>query len=102
MRYSKLLNKFKCDMNRVDSFVVVTLRNGSYASVCRSSLKVNQSLQFAFIHLEISDSVSYNTYLFATFRTSSQTIATIRHGIVLDHLICKLAGHNLITCDIKR
>ena len=67
----------------------------SYASVCRSSLNVNQSLQFAFIRLEILDSVSYTTLLFATFRTSSQTIAMIRHGIVLDHLICKLAGHNL-------
>ena len=48
-------------MIRVDSFVIVTLRNGSYAIVYRSSLNVNQSLQFAFICLEISDSVSYNT-----------------------------------------
>jgi len=70
-------------MIRMDSFVVVTLRNDSYASVCRSSLHVNQSLQFAFI--------SYK-YI----------IAKIRDGIVLDRLICKLAGHNLMTCDIKR
>jgi len=48
-------------MVRVDSFVVVTLRNDLYASVYRSSLNVNQSLQFAFIRLEISDSISYNT-----------------------------------------
>ena len=61
MRYSKLLNKFRCVMIRVDSFVVDTLRNDSYASECLSSLNVNQSLQFAFIRLEISDSVSYNT-----------------------------------------
>jgi len=48
-------------MIRVDLFVVVILCNGSYANVCRSSLTVNQSLQFAFIRLEISDSISYNT-----------------------------------------
>jgi len=48
-------------MIRVDSFVVVTLRNDLYTSVCRSSLTVNQSLQFAFIRHEISDSISYNT-----------------------------------------
>ena len=48
-------------MIRVDSFVVVTLRNDSYASVCRSSLNVNQSLQLDFIRSEISNSVSYNT-----------------------------------------
>ena len=59
-----MLNKFRCVMIRVYSFVVVTLLNDSYATVCRSSL--------------------------------------IRHGLVLDRLICKLAGHNLITCDLKR
>ena len=37
----------------------------------------------------------------ATIRNCSQTIATIRHGIVLHRLICKLVGHNLITCDLK-
>ena len=35
-------------MIRVDSFVVDTLRNDSYASICRSFLNVNQSLQFCF------------------------------------------------------
>ena len=45
MRYSKRLNKFRCVMIRVDSFVVVNHRNDSYARVCRSSLNVNQSLQ---------------------------------------------------------
>ena len=52
----------------------------------------------------------YNSLLFvmkfriqlATVRNISQTIAKIRHAIVLDRLICKLAGHNLITGDIKR
>jgi len=48
-------------MIRVDSFVVVTRRHYSYASLCRSSLNVNQSLQFAFMCHEISDSISYNT-----------------------------------------
>ena len=48
-------------MIRVDSFVVFTFRNDSYTSVCRSSLNVNQSLQFAFIRHEISDWISYNT-----------------------------------------
>jgi len=48
-------------MIRMDLFVVVSLRNYSYASVCRSSLTVNQSLQFAFIRLELSGSISYNT-----------------------------------------
>jgi len=43
----------------VDSFVVVTLINDSYTRVCRSSLNVTQSLQFAFFRLEISDSISY-------------------------------------------
>jgi len=60
MRYLKLLNKFRCVMIRVDSFVAVTLHNDLYASVCCSSLKVNQSLKFAFIRLEMSDSISYN------------------------------------------
>ena len=46
----------------------------------------------------------YNSFSFVIkfriqFRTSSQTIANIRHGIVLDRLTCKLASHNLITCD---
>jgi len=49
----------------LNAFVVVTLRNDSYASVCCSSLNVNQSLQFAFIRLEISDSI-------ATIRNYSQ------------------------------
>ena len=71
MRYSKLLNKFRCVMIRMDSFVVVTLRFDTCASVCRSSLNINQSLQFAFIRLEISDSISYNTYKFANYRKDS-------------------------------
>jgi len=33
MRYLKLLNKFRCVMIRVDSFVAVTLHNDLYASV---------------------------------------------------------------------
>jgi len=58
MRYSKLLNKFRYVMIRVDSVVVVTLLNDSYTSVYRSSLNINQSLQFAFIRHQISDSVA--------------------------------------------
>ena len=49
----KTASIFRCVMIRVDSVVVVTLRNDSYTIVCRSSLNVNQSLQFAFIRLEI-------------------------------------------------
>jgi len=38
----------------------------------------------------------------ATIRTSSQTVAKIRQAIFFDRLICKLAGHNLITYNLKR
>ena len=56
-------------MIRMDSFVEIAFRNDSYVSVCRLSLNVYQSLQFAFI--EISDSISYNTYKFANYRKDS-------------------------------
>ena len=63
MRYSKLVKKFRCVMIRVDSFDAFTRRKDSYAcaSVCRSFLAVNQSLQFAFIRYEVSVSISYDT-----------------------------------------
>jgi len=49
-------------MNRVYSFVVVTRLNDSNTShTCRSSLNVNQPLQFTFIRHDISNSISYNT-----------------------------------------
>ena len=54
---------------RVDSYVIVTLRNDSHASVYRSF-------------------------------SERQPIVTIRHEIVSDRLICKLADHVLITCDL--
>ena len=92
MRYSKMLNKFRCVMIHVDWFVLVTLRNGSYACVCRSYLNVNQSLQFAFIRYKISDSI-------ATIRNYSLHFEQVRK---LSQMICKLAGHNFITCDLKR
>jgi len=65
------VNKFRCVIIRADSFVEVTLPNDWYASVCRSSLNVNQSVQFAFICVEISDSISYNTYKSANCRKDS-------------------------------
>ena len=57
----EILKKLRCVVIRVDSYVVITLRNESYASVCRSFMNVNQSLQFAFIRHEISDLIRYNT-----------------------------------------
>jgi len=70
MRYSKLLKKLKCVMIHEDSFVVVTLRNELYASVCRSSLNADQSLQFAFIHhefrIQIDTKPSYSLH-FASY-----------------------------------
>ena len=58
-------------MIRVDLLLIVTLHDNLYVSVCRSSLNVNQSLQFAFIRHEISDSISYNTNKFANCRKDS-------------------------------
>jgi len=72
MRNSKLLNKSRCVMIRVDSFVVATSRNDSYASVCRSSLIVNQSLKFAFIRrIQLATILSYSLH-FVQVRKLSQ------------------------------
>jgi hypothetical protein len=53
----KVLKKLKCVLIRMSYLPLVMIRMQAYAVRFQN---VNQSLQFAFIRHEISDSVSYN------------------------------------------
>jgi len=82
MRYSKLLNKFRCVIIRVDSFVVVTLRNDLYAIVClRTSIDRYSSHSFVLkFRLQLATIRNYSLH-FVQVRELSQIFVVGSYSI---------------------
>jgi len=82
MRYLKLLNKCRCVIIRVDSFVVVTLRNDSYAIVCLgTSIDRYSSLSFVLkFRLQLATIRNYSLY-FVQVRELSQIFVVGSYSI---------------------
>jgi len=82
MRYSKVLNTFRRVIIRVDSFVVVTLRNDSYAIVCLgTSIDRYSSLSFVLkFRLQLATIRNYSLY-FVQVRELSQIFVVGSYSI---------------------
>jgi hypothetical protein len=77
-------------MIRMSYLPLVMILMQAYAVRFRTSTNRYNSLSFA---LKFRIQV-------VTIRNYSQTVANIRHGIVLNRLICTLAEGDLITCEL--
>ena len=82
MRYSKVLNTFRRVIIRVDSFVVVTLRNDSYAIVCLGmSIDRYSSLSFVLkFRLKLATIRNYSLH-FVQVRELSQIFVVGSYSI---------------------
>lgn len=88
-------------MNTFDKHILLTLRNDAYVVCC-----IKRQPFVAFHSTRNSDSISYNMQIFVTYRTSSETIAKIRHLILFSIAFfakrCKLADFRPNACVLLK